>query len=152
MNGSWLLQRRSFPSCAGACGSALRGWRAAHGGQDDMAVRWAGDVENLKELHSQSTYILRPPLSAFRFPLSALRLCSPLSAFRSPLSAFRFPLSDLRSPLSAYVLRFPLSAFRFPLMFSALRFPLMFSAPRSCSLLSRYGDRWVTKHCWDYGK
>ena len=55
MNVSWLRQRRSFPSCAEACGTALRGGRVAHGGQDDSAVRWAGDVENVKQLHLQST-------------------------------------------------------------------------------------------------
>ena len=42
VNGSWLLQRRAFPSCAEGCGNALRGGRAAHGGQDDRVVRWAG--------------------------------------------------------------------------------------------------------------
>ena len=45
MNGPWLLQRRSFPSCAETCGNALRHFRVAHFGQDDRVVRWAGGVE-----------------------------------------------------------------------------------------------------------
>ena len=48
MNGPWLLQRSSFPSCAEAYGKALRPFRAAHGGQDDRVVRWADSVKNIK--------------------------------------------------------------------------------------------------------
>ena len=48
MNVSWLLQGRSFPSCAEECGNALLCWQAAHGGQDDRVVPWVGTLTFLR--------------------------------------------------------------------------------------------------------
>ena len=56
MNGAWRLHRRSFPTCAEGCGNALIRLRAAHAGQDDRVVRWAGHVEKVKNLNLHGTY------------------------------------------------------------------------------------------------
>ena len=39
VNVSWLRNARSFPACAVGGGTALRGGRAAHAGQDDSTQR-----------------------------------------------------------------------------------------------------------------
>ena len=61
MNVSWLRQRRAFPACAEGGGTALRGGRAAHGGQDDRVVRWADGVEHVKKRTFQSTELQGRP-------------------------------------------------------------------------------------------
>ena len=66
----WLLQGRSFPACAEGGGTALRGGRAAHAGQDDSAVRWAGSVENRKKLHLQSNIVMTAKPLRYTAPYS----------------------------------------------------------------------------------
>ena len=55
VHGAWRCNGRFFPSCAELWRNALSDFRAAHCGQDDSAVRWAGGVENVKKLILQGT-------------------------------------------------------------------------------------------------